>query len=59
MIVSDQLIDDRRLQLDSCNMFSRCRQNGLPKMEQGVTGIVDLKTSYEIQAARLKVKRAS
>ena len=59
MNVSDQLIDDRRLQLDSSNMFSRCRQNGLPKMDQGVTGKVSFKTSFEIQSDRLAAKRAS
>jgi len=57
MTNSDQLIDDRRLQLDSGNMFRRCRQNGLPNMKAGVTGQVALRTSYEIQAERLATKR--
>lgn len=59
MHVSDQLINDRRLQLESGNMFSRYRENGIPKMEVGATGQIRLSTSYEIQAARLAAKRAT
>jgi len=57
MLDNDQMLDDRRLQLDSGNMFRRCRQNGMPKMAEGTTGDIELKTSWEIQGARLDAKR--
>ncbi|KRB86541.1 hypothetical protein ASE00_07550 [Sphingomonas sp. Root710] len=59
MTNSDQMIDDRRLQLDSNNMFRRCRQNGMPKMPEGIKGHIVLKTAYEIQRERMAAKTAA
>jgi hypothetical protein len=56
----NQLMDDRRLQLDEGNMFRFYKQNGMPKMPVNSVPVpVVFRTAWEIQQERLASKRTS
>jgi len=56
----NELMDDRRLQLNKGNMFRFCKQNGMPKMPADsavtITPVV-FRTAWEIQRARVEAKK--
>lgn len=58
----NELMDDRRLQLDSSNVFRFCKPNGMPAMPAGsstTTTPVVLLTALEIENARVAKKKAT
>lgn len=55
----NELMDDRRLQLDDGNVFRYCQQNGMPKMPADDVPVpFSFRTAWEIQQERLAKKRA-
>lgn len=52
------LIDDRRLQLPSGNVFRFSQSNGLPTLDSSKRTNVDFATAREIEAARIAGKRS-
>jgi len=56
----NELMDDRRLQLNKGNMFRFCKQNGMPKMpadSSTTTTPIVFRTAWEVQRVRVDAKK--